>query len=200
MWVEWIEAWSNTSMNPQWIGVYRDFCASLESNECMAYRALHRFFVFRRKWEPNLLMLQLLIPNSSNLPCLYSTFHLEYPLVLSRFCLWLSKTSDAEKSVRLYVGFPGTSNSTLFLNGLSRSVMCLNAVFLLKHSVNTRHESIFSDPDVVKELSRLHENFVVVPADKASNNYTFDCKRYYVDILIEELGLHLLILLLPPSG
>ena len=34
----------------------------------------------------SLLMLQLLRPNSSNLPCLYSTFHLEYPLVLSRFC------------------------------------------------------------------------------------------------------------------
>ena len=32
-------------------------------------------------WD--LLMLQLLRPNSSNLPCLYSTFHLEYPLVLS---------------------------------------------------------------------------------------------------------------------
>ena len=62
----------------------------------------------------------------------------------------------------------------------------------LKHSVNTRHESIFSDPDVVTELSSLHENFVIVPADKASNNYTFVCKRYYVDILIEELGLHLL--------
>ena len=27
---------------------------------------------------------------------------------------------------------------------------------------------------------------------EASNNYTFVCKRYYVDILIEELGLHLL--------
>ena len=36
-------------------------------------------------WD--LLMLQLLRPNSSNSPCLYSTFHLEYPLVLSRFCL-----------------------------------------------------------------------------------------------------------------
>ena len=34
----------------------------------------------------DLLMLQLLRPNSSNLPCLYSTFHLECPLVLSRFC------------------------------------------------------------------------------------------------------------------
>ena len=35
-------------------------------------------------WD--LLMLQLLRPNSSSLPCLCSTFHLEYPLVLSRFC------------------------------------------------------------------------------------------------------------------
>ena len=62
----------------------------------------------------------------------------------------------------------------------------------LKHSVITRHESMFSDPDVVTELTRLHENFVIVPADKVSNSYTFVCKRYYVDILIEELGLHLL--------
>ena len=43
----------------------------------------------------------------------------------------------------------------------------------LKHSVNTRSESIFRDPDVIRELSRLHENFVIVHADKASNNYTF---------------------------
>ena len=60
----------------------------------------------------------------------------------------------------------------------------------LKHSVNTRYESIFRDPDVVHELSRPHENFVIVPADKASNNYTFVCKKHYADILIEELGLH----------
>ena len=38
----------------------------------------------------DLLMLQLLRPNSSMLPCLYATFHLEYPLVLSRFCLIVS--------------------------------------------------------------------------------------------------------------
>ena len=43
----------------------------------------------------------------------------------------------------------------------------------LKHSVNTRYESIFRHPDVVRELFRLHENFVKDPADKASNNYTF---------------------------
>ena len=60
----------------------------------------------------------------------------------------------------------------------------------LKRSVNTRHESIFCDPDVVRKLFRLNENFVIVPADKASNNYTFVCKKYYVSILIKELGLN----------
>ena len=35
-------------------------------------------------WD--LLVLQLVRPDSSNLPCLYSTFRLEYPLVLSRCC------------------------------------------------------------------------------------------------------------------
>ena len=51
--------------------------------------------------------------------------------------------------------------------------------------VNTRSESIFRDPDVVHELSRLRDNFVIVPADKASNNYTFVCKKHYVDVLIK---------------
>ena len=50
-------------------------------------------------WD--LLMLQLLRPNSSNLPCLYSTFHLEYPLVLSRF--YLFQNSFPEKG---YIKLP----------------------------------------------------------------------------------------------
>ena len=61
---------------------------------------------------------------------------------------------------------------------------------LFKHSVNTRFESIFRDHDVVHERSPLHENFVIVPVDKASDNYTFVCKKHYLDILIEALGLH----------
>ena len=50
----------------------------------------------------DLLMLQLLRPNSSNLPCLYTTFHLEYPLVLSRFCLLLGLTSPKKPSKETY--------------------------------------------------------------------------------------------------
>ena len=52
-------------------------------------------------WD--LLMLQLLRPNSSNLPCLYSTFHLEYPLVLFRFyietSLWCKILSKRKRRI-----------------------------------------------------------------------------------------------------
>ena len=56
-----------------------------------------------------------------------------------------------------------------------------------KRLIVLRNETFLSQNHIC-----LHENFVIVPADKASNNYTFVCKRYYVDILIKELGLHLL--------
>ena len=50
-------------------------------------------------WD--LLVLQLLRPDSSNLPCLYSTFHLEYPLVFSRFCL--SIKICVTECIRVYI-------------------------------------------------------------------------------------------------
>ena len=55
-------------------------------------------------WD--LLMHQLLRPNSSNLPCLYSTFHLEYPLVLSRFCLQHGKNHQLVQKRKTMVLYP----------------------------------------------------------------------------------------------
>ena len=54
-----------------------------------------------------LLAIQLLRPDSSNLPCLYLNFHLEYPWVLSRFCI-VGKKCDIypENSLlQFYFGF-----------------------------------------------------------------------------------------------
>ena len=42
--------------------------------------------------------------------------------------------------------------------------------------MSRRHKSVFDDPDVAAELAEIHEKFVVVPADKASNNIVFVCK------------------------
>ena len=48
-----------------------------------------------------------------------------------------------------------------------------------------RYESVFNDPDVTAELAELHEKFVVVSADKASNNITFVSKTHYINRSIE---------------
>ena len=60
----------------------------------------------------------------------------------------------------------------------------------LRNSMSTKYVSIFKDPDVNSELSKLHDKFIFVPADKASNNIVFVCKKYYFQCLIQELGLN----------
>jgi hypothetical protein len=44
--------------------------------------------------------------------------------------------------------------------------------------------------EAVKCLSSLHDKYVIVPADKASNNIVFVCKSYYFECLIKELGIN----------
>ena len=39
-------------------------------------------------------------------------------------------------------------------------------------------------------LRRLHDDFVLVPADKAANNVIVMCKRYYIETLIKEMDIN----------
>jgi hypothetical protein len=59
-------------------------------------------------------------------------------------------------------------------------------------SLTTAHRitSVFKDQEAVKRLSSLHDKYVIVPADKASNNIVFVCKSYYFECLIKELGIN----------
>ena len=72
-----------------------------------------------------------------------------------------------------------------------KSVMSLinRRVSVLSRPMSRRHESVFDDPDVDAVLAEIHEKFVVVPADKASNNIVFVCKTHYINCLMEELGI-----------
>jgi hypothetical protein len=47
--------------------------------------------------------------------------------------------------------------------------------------MRTIYPSVFMKPEVVNELRRLYDNFVLIPAEKASNNIVFVC-------LFNELG------------
>ena len=44
------------------------------------------------------------------------------------------------------------------------------------------------DEEVQSALSDLHKKFVVVPIDKASNNVALICKRFYIQKLLNEVG------------
>ena len=48
----------------------------------------------------------------------------------------------------------------------------------LKNCVKSRPKSVFKDQEAVMCLSSLHHKYVIVPADKTSNNIVFICKSY----------------------
>ena len=60
----------------------------------------------------------------------------------------------------------------------------------LKEKIRSPKQKILNDPDVKDTLRRLHDDFVLVPADKAANNVMIVCKRYYIETLIKELGIN----------
>ena len=72
-----------------------------------------------------------------------------------------------------------------------KSVMSLvnRRIKVLSRIMSRRYELVFDDPDVVAELNELHQKFVVVPADNASNNIVFVCRAHYINCLVEELGM-----------
>ena len=60
----------------------------------------------------------------------------------------------------------------------------------LKEKIRSPKQKILSDPDVEDTLRRLNDDFVLVPADKATNNVIVLCKKYHIETLIKELGIN----------
>ena len=60
----------------------------------------------------------------------------------------------------------------------------------LKQSFKQPTGKVLQNVDVKACLSDLHNKYVFVPADKASNNIIIICERYYIETLSKELGLH----------
>jgi len=52
------------------------------------------------------------------------------------------------------------------------------------HKVNP----VLEKPYVIKYLRNLHSRFVMVPIDKAANNVCIICKRFYVEVILNEIG------------
>ena len=52
-----------------------------------------------------------------------------------------------------------------------------------------QRKQILKDPIVSNYLKELQQNFVLVPIDKASNNIAIICKKYYVEVILKEVGI-----------
>ena len=47
---------------------------------------------------------------------------------------------------------------------------------------------ILKRPEIIAYLENLHKTFVLVPIDKAGNNVCIICKRFYVEVILKEIG------------
>ena len=63
-------------------------------------------------------------------------------------------------------------------------------ILSLEEKIPSPKQKILNDPDVKDTLSKLHADFVLVPADKAANNVRFVYRKYYVETSIKELCLN----------
>ena len=54
--------------------------------------------------------------------------------------------------------------------------------------MKTKYPSVFNKTEVRNELDRLHDQYILVPADKASNNIVFVFKAHYINCIFKELG------------
>ena len=61
-------------------------------------------------------------------------------------------------------------------------------IFKLKQNFKQPTGKVLQNADVKLCLSDLHSKYVSILADKAPNNITIICKRYYIKTLIKELG------------
>ena len=52
----------------------------------------------------------------------------------------------------------------------------------------TAPRKVLHTKEAKDELERLHKDFVMVPTDKASNNVSFICKKFYIEKILEETG------------
>jgi hypothetical protein len=58
----------------------------------------------------------------------------------------------------------------------------------LSGEIHTIYPYVFMNPELVNELYRLHDDFVLVSADKASRNIVLVFKNYYYECLLDKLG------------
>ena len=83
----------------------------------------------------------------------------------------------------------------MILQYVKHKIEKINKMYNTVHMNKTMYDdvdmiNVLEDANVKRELEDLHTKYVIVNADKASNNIIVICKRYYLDCMRNELGLN----------
>ena len=97
---------------------------------------------------------------------------------------WQSTEAMVSNSIDLYVE-QWSKREQVDLKYLSEwkdqiKELVVERISSLKEKIRSPKQKILNDPDVKDTLRRLHDDFVLVPADKAANNVIVVCKKYYI--------------------
>ena len=65
-----------------------------------------------------------------------------------------------------------------------------NKIISLKHRIKVHKTNpVLKQDAVIEYLNELHEKYVLVPIDKAANNIAITCNKYYVAVILKEIGI-----------
>ena len=67
----------------------------------------------------------------------------------------------------------------------------LKRVTMLEKYPTTKYRPFLSSSEGKEALTGLHQDFVIVPTDKAGNNFTIVCEKFYIEQSMRELGIFL---------
>ena len=60
---------------------------------------------------------------------------------------------------------------------------------LISHTPRNKTVPTLKDQNSLDYLEQFHSKFVVTPIDKAANNVAIICKRFYINAILDELGI-----------
>lgn len=96
---------------------------------------------------------------------------------------WHCILYSVEEYVRLKVNDEKEGLDTL--SEWTKNVRCMlkYRIKRFKCIIKTIYHSIFDNLEEKEKLNGLHDQFVLVPAEKAGNNVVFVCKAHYINCI-----------------
>ena len=82
-----------------------------------------------------------------------------------------------------------TKRKIIIFDSWKRSIIQENDKVLKSLPITFESSLIMDRPEVRQYIKYLHDRFVIVPVDKANNNFGIVCKSFYLDVIKNELGI-----------